>query len=131
MSDKIISEIYQWEKTLELDNKEIDYSLKQSFSFTGIQTPFEYAVVKDGVVQAGTFQRSDKQDFLKSNYKVRLFPGNIIRQDLDSVGSISGTDKLCSRIDLLAAGRISALFTLHPCNLRAEPLFYNQAEKDF
>ena len=30
MSDKIISEIYQWEKTLELDNKEIDYSLKQS-----------------------------------------------------------------------------------------------------
>ena len=55
MSDKLISEIYQWEKTLELDNKEIDYSLKQSFSFTGIQTPFEYAVVKDGVVQPGTF----------------------------------------------------------------------------
>ena len=57
MSDKIISEIYQWEKTLELDNKEIEYSLKQSFSFAGIQTPFEYAVVKDGVVQPGTFQK--------------------------------------------------------------------------
>ena len=82
MSDKIISEIYQWERTLELDQKEIDYSLKQSFSFVGIQTPFEYAIVKDGVVQPGTFKRSDKQDFLNSSYKVRLFPGNIIRQDL-------------------------------------------------
>lgn len=82
MSDQLISEIYQWEKTLELDNNEIDYSLKQSFSFAGIQTPFEFAVVKDGIVQSGTFKKSDKKDFLKSNYRVRLFPGNIIRQDL-------------------------------------------------
>ena len=29
MSDQMISEIYQWEKTLELDNKEIEYTLKQ------------------------------------------------------------------------------------------------------
>ena len=32
----MISEIYQWEKTLELDNKEIEYTLKQSLSFAGI-----------------------------------------------------------------------------------------------
>ncbi len=82
MSDQLISEIYQWEKTLELDNKEIEYSLRQSFSFAGIQTPFEFAVVKDGLVQNGTFKKSDKKNFLKSNYVVRLFPGNIIRQDL-------------------------------------------------
>jgi two-component system, OmpR family, phosphate regulon sensor histidine kinase PhoR len=82
MSDQIIAEIYQWEKTLELDNKEIEYSLKQSLSFAGIQTPFEFAIVKDGVVQPGTFTRSNKKDFLRSNYMVRLFPGNIIRQDL-------------------------------------------------
>ncbi|MBK7712917.1 MAG: hypothetical protein IPJ37_19750 [Bacteroidales bacterium] len=69
MSDKIISEIYQWEKTLELDNKEIEYSLKQTFTFAGIQTPFEYAIVKDGVVQPGTFTRSDKQDFVKATIR--------------------------------------------------------------
>jgi hypothetical protein len=28
MSDQMISEIYQWEKTLELDNKEIEYTLE-------------------------------------------------------------------------------------------------------
>jgi two-component system phosphate regulon sensor histidine kinase PhoR len=82
MSQQLISEIYQWEKTMELDNNEIDYALKQSFSFAGIQTPFEFAVIKDGIVQSGTFKKSDKKDFLKSNYKVMLFPGNIIRQNL-------------------------------------------------
>jgi two-component system, OmpR family, phosphate regulon sensor histidine kinase PhoR len=111
MSDKLISEIYQWEKTLELDNKEIDYSLKQSFSFTGILTPYEYAIVKDGDVQEGTFKRSDRNDFLNSNYKVRLFPGNIIRQDLIlSVVFPERTNYVLGSISWLLGG--SLLFSL-------------------
>ena len=82
LSDQMISEIYQWEKTLELDNKEIEYTLKQSLSFAGIQTPYEYAIIKDGVVPDGTIKKSQKNDFLNSNYMVRLFPDNILRQDL-------------------------------------------------
>ena len=82
MSDQMINEIYQWEKTLELDNKEIEYTLNQTLAYTGIQTPYEYAIIKNGIVQGGTFKKSQKNDFLKSNYKVRLFPDNIIRQDL-------------------------------------------------
>jgi two-component system, OmpR family, phosphate regulon sensor histidine kinase PhoR len=82
MSDQMISDIYQWEKTLELDNKEINYAIKQSLSYAGIQTPYEYAIIKDGEVQDGTFKKAQKSDFLKSNYLVRLFPGNVIRRDL-------------------------------------------------
>ncbi len=82
ISDQMISEIYQWEKTLELDNKEIEYTLKRSLAFAGVQTPYEYAIIKDGIVQDGTIKKSQKNDFLKSNYMVRLFPDNIIRQDL-------------------------------------------------
>jgi len=82
MSDQMINEIYQWEKTLQLDNKEIEYALQQTLAYTGIQTPYEYAIIKNGVVQNGTFKKSQKNDFLKSKYKVRLFPDNIIRQDL-------------------------------------------------
>jgi two-component system phosphate regulon sensor histidine kinase PhoR len=82
MSDQMINEIYQWEKTLELDNKEIDYTLSQTLAYTGIQTPYEYAIIKNGIVQDGTFKKSQKNDFLKSKYMVRLFPDNIIRQDL-------------------------------------------------
>ena len=82
MNDQEITEIYQWEKTLEFDNKEVDFYLKQSFPFAGIETPFEYAIIKDGIVQDGTFKTSGKNDFLKSNYKVRLFPDNIFRKNI-------------------------------------------------
>ena len=82
MSDQLISEIYQWEKTLELNNTDIGYALKQTFSYAGIQTPFEFAIIRNGVVQEGTFKKSEKNDFLKSSYLVRLFPDNIISQDV-------------------------------------------------
>jgi two-component system phosphate regulon sensor histidine kinase PhoR len=81
-SDQMISEIYQWEKTLELDNKEIEYTLNQTLAYNQIQTPCEYAIIKNGVVQGGTFKKSIKNDFLKSKYMVRLFPDNIIGQNL-------------------------------------------------
>jgi two-component system, OmpR family, phosphate regulon sensor histidine kinase PhoR len=82
MSDQMINEIYQWEKTLELDNKEIEYTLNQTLAYTGIQTPYEYAIIKNGVVQEGTFKKSQKNDFLKSKYRIRLFPDNLISQDM-------------------------------------------------
>jgi two-component system, OmpR family, phosphate regulon sensor histidine kinase PhoR len=82
MSDQMISEIYQWEKKLELDNREIESSLKRSLAFSQIETPFEFAIIKNGAVQEGSFKKADKEDFLNSKYKVRLFPDNIIRQDI-------------------------------------------------
>jgi two-component system phosphate regulon sensor histidine kinase PhoR len=80
MSDQMISEIYQWEKTLELDNKEITSALQRSLSL--IRTPYEYAIIRNGIVQDGTFSKTDKADFLKSRYMIRLFPDNIISQDV-------------------------------------------------
>jgi two-component system, OmpR family, phosphate regulon sensor histidine kinase PhoR len=82
MSDQLISEIYQWEKTLQLDNSEIENTLTQTMAYTGIRAPFEYAIIKNGDVQDGTFKKAQKNDFLKSEYKVHLFPDNIINQDL-------------------------------------------------
>ena len=49
MSNQMISEIYQWEKTLELDNKEIDFNLKRSLAYAQIETPYEFAIIKNGV----------------------------------------------------------------------------------
>ncbi len=82
MSDKMIYEIYNWEKTMELDNKQIEYMLNRSLKFSNIQTPFEFAVIRNGVVGEGNYKKSRKNDFLKSNYMVKLFPDNIINQDL-------------------------------------------------
>jgi two-component system, OmpR family, phosphate regulon sensor histidine kinase PhoR len=82
MSEQIISEVYLWEKTLELDNKEVANVLKLSLLNSDIQTPFEYAIIKDGIVQDGNYKKASKNDFLKSKYMVQLFPDNLIRQDL-------------------------------------------------
>jgi two-component system, OmpR family, phosphate regulon sensor histidine kinase PhoR len=82
MSAKMISEIYQWEKTLEIDPAEVAYNLKQSMAYTQIRTPYEFAIIKNGVVQNGTFTKANKEDFLKSKYRIELFPGNMIRQNL-------------------------------------------------
>jgi two-component system phosphate regulon sensor histidine kinase PhoR len=79
IGDQMLSEVFQWEN-MELDNREIQYALNRSLYY--LQTPFEFAVIKNGVVTDGSYKRSQKNDFLKSIYKVRLFPDNIIRQDL-------------------------------------------------
>ncbi|MBA4321737.1 MAG: hypothetical protein C0408_02855 [Odoribacter sp.] len=82
LSNQMITEIYEWEKTMELDNNEIGNSLHQYLSFSDINTPFEFAIIRDGVVVEGTFKKAGKNDFLKSPYKIRLFPDNIIRRDV-------------------------------------------------
>lgn len=82
MSEQMISEVYQWEKTMDISNEEVSYALSRSFQFSNIRTPFEFAIIKDGTVREGSFKKAGKNDFLKSNYMVRLFPDNIIRQDL-------------------------------------------------
>jgi two-component system phosphate regulon sensor histidine kinase PhoR len=82
MSDQMISEVLQWEKTMALDKNEVNYALSRSLRFSGIETPFEFAVIKDGKVQEGTFKKSGKNEFLKSTYMVQLFPDNILNQNL-------------------------------------------------
>ena len=82
MSEQMISEVYQWEKSMELDNNKVAQALRNSFIYLGIETPFEYAIIKDGKVQEGTFSKSFAGEFLSSKYMVRLFPDNIINQNL-------------------------------------------------
>lgn len=82
LSDQVLYEIYQSEKTLELENSEIINSLNHFFPFYGINTPFEFAVIKDGEISTTTSKKLTKNDFLRSDYKVRLFPDNIIQRNL-------------------------------------------------
>ena len=82
MSDQMVTEIYQWEKALDIDKREVELALKQSLLFNNIEAPFEYAIIKDGTIKDGNFKKTGKEDFLKSKYTVSLFPDNIIRQNL-------------------------------------------------
>ncbi len=128
MSDQMISDIYQWEKTLELDNKEVEYTLKQALAFSGIRTPYEYAIIKDGIVQDGTYKKSQKKDFLKSKYMVRLFPDNIMRQDLIlSVIFPERANYVLGSMALILAG--SMLFSLFILATFALSLFFILRQK--
>jgi len=82
LSNQMIAEIYEWEKTMDLDKNEIASSLNQSLAYAGINTPFEFALIKDGEVSDGIYKKTSKSEFLKSLYKVRLFPDNIIKRDI-------------------------------------------------
>jgi two-component system phosphate regulon sensor histidine kinase PhoR len=82
MSDQMLAEAYQWEKNMQLDKNEVGYTLQRSFLFSRIETPFDFAIIRDGKVEDGNFGKSSKNDFLKSKYKVQLFPDNIIRQNI-------------------------------------------------
>jgi two-component system, OmpR family, phosphate regulon sensor histidine kinase PhoR len=81
-NDQMLSEMYRWEKVLEFDPREIRYALQRSFAFTGLETPYEYAIIRNGRVEEGTFKKVHKEDFLRSKYKIRLFPDNLIGQDV-------------------------------------------------
>jgi two-component system phosphate regulon sensor histidine kinase PhoR len=111
MSDQMISEIYQWEKAMDIDKREMEFALKQSLLFNNIRAPFEYAIIKDGIVQDGNFKKSSKEDFLKSKYMVRLFPDNILQRDLIlSVIFPSRTNYVLGRMGWILGG--SMLFSL-------------------
>jgi two-component system phosphate regulon sensor histidine kinase PhoR len=82
LGSQMISDVYQWEKTLDFDPRDVTSALRRSLAFTGLQTPYEFAIIRNGDVQKGTYTKSDKQDFIKSRYKVWLFPDNILNQEI-------------------------------------------------
>jgi two-component system, OmpR family, phosphate regulon sensor histidine kinase PhoR len=82
MNDKMIAELYNWEKTTDIDREEVKFALERAFMFSPIRPSFEFAIIRDGKVEDGSFRKAGKNDFLRSKYKVRLFADNIIRKDL-------------------------------------------------
>lgn len=82
MNDQMMTDLYRWEKAMELNDREIRFALHRSFAYTGLETPYEYAVIRNGAVQEGTFKKTKKDDFKRSKYKIRLFPDNMTGQDI-------------------------------------------------
>ena len=123
LSDQMIAELYQWDKTMELDNSEIGNSLNQYLRFAGINTSFEFAVIKNGVVGEGTFKKTSKNEFLKSPYKVSLFPDNILKRDvLLSVVFPERTNYVMGSMTWILGG--SLLFSLFIFSTFALSLFF-------
>jgi two-component system phosphate regulon sensor histidine kinase PhoR len=82
LSDQMISDIYEWERNLQINEKDISMALRKFFQFSGIQTPYDFALIRDGEVENLSSDKIAKNEYLKSNYKIRLFPDNMFNRDI-------------------------------------------------
>jgi two-component system, OmpR family, phosphate regulon sensor histidine kinase PhoR len=82
MSDQMLKEIYESEKEMDPGIDEIRNTLRYFFPFYGINTPFEFAILKDGEISTASSKKIGKNEFQRSMYKVRLLRDNLIRRDL-------------------------------------------------
>jgi two-component system phosphate regulon sensor histidine kinase PhoR len=123
---KMIAELLNWEKNIVIDKNEVRYWLKQRLSYSGINTPFEFAIIKDGKISDGYFKQAKEAEFNKSLYKTPLFSDGIYKQDvvlsvvfpqksdyvLGSMVWILGGSLLFSLI-ILATFGVSLYFIIH------------------
>ena len=82
VNEKVIAELVQKEKKINIRRDEVEYALKRSFMFSPFNPSFEFAIIRNGKVEDGNFKKTGKNDFLRSKYKVNLFQDNIVRQDI-------------------------------------------------
>lgn len=82
MSDRMLSEIFESESNFRPDPQMIRNVLDQMFPYFSINTHYEFAVLQNGDPVIMSSKKINKNDFLKSIYKVRLFDDNIIRPDI-------------------------------------------------
>ena len=130
MSDQMISDIYEAERTMELNVKEVENILRQNLAFSYINTPFEFAIIRNGEVTDGIMKKSGKVDFMKSMYKVRLFPDNFIRQDIVLSVVFPERRNYVLGFNCMVIDGILTFFTFYFLNFCTQSLFYCQAEED-
>ena len=82
LGDRMLSQIFESEKTFEVDNDEIRYTMNRILPYYGIQTPYEFTLIRNGEVGTPSSDRISGNEFLRSNYKVQLFPDNVVNKDI-------------------------------------------------
>jgi two-component system phosphate regulon sensor histidine kinase PhoR len=82
MNDQMIAELYQNEKSMKISREEVEYALNRAFMFSPVNPAFEFAIIRNGKVENDNFKKANKNDFIRSKYKVNLFQDNIVHQDI-------------------------------------------------
>ncbi|HEY3370137.1 MAG TPA: HAMP domain-containing sensor histidine kinase [Prolixibacteraceae bacterium] len=79
MADKVVEEITTWEEN-EPPIEEINDILKKELQNRNIPIPFECGIINDSLISKKT-EKADSILLAKSNYKVELFPNDIIQKN--------------------------------------------------
>ena len=80
MSNQLASEMFVWEKNKAINKEELLQTLKGELAASGIDTPFEFAVIRGDSIIDGVYARAKGKEFLESPYKVSLFTQGLLRR---------------------------------------------------
>ncbi|MFO7852080.1 MAG: sensor histidine kinase [Bacteroidota bacterium] len=81
MGDKMISELYAWELNSRADKNEILSVLYAELANSGINTPFEFAIIENNRIIDGVYETASPYDLISSNYTVNLFTDRLLSRD--------------------------------------------------
>ncbi len=80
VANKVVQEISSWEEN-EIPIEHINEILKKELENRDIPIPFEFGIIKDSLISEKT-EKADSTLLAKSNFKVNLFPNNIIQKNI-------------------------------------------------
>jgi len=80
MSNQLVSEMFVWERNAKINKEELLHTLQGELTATGIDTPFEFAIVRGDSIVDGIWSKVRAKEFRESPYKVNLFAEGLLRK---------------------------------------------------
>lgn len=109
ISRQMVREIYDWESTYRLRNVDMRKQLDQAFYNVKLETPYQYSIIDNGRIIAGSF--TDTAQIYTTPYQVKLYPGDVFQKNLRlSVHFPERKNYILRSMSLLLGG--SAIFSL-------------------
>ncbi len=111
ISNQLLSEMFVWERNSQINKEELIHTLSGEFLASGIDTPFEFAIMRGDSIVDGVWSKVKAKEFRESPYKVALFEEGLLRKgETLSVVFPRKTNYVLSSMGLMLGG--SGLFLL-------------------
>jgi len=68
MSGQLLSEMFDWEESLQINKEELLHTLQGELKASGIETPFEFAILRADTIADGVYSKVK----VKSSWKVPI-----------------------------------------------------------
>jgi len=80
ISNELVSEMFVWERNSQINKEELLHTLSGEFLASGIETPFEFAIIRGDSIVDGVWSKVREKEFRESPYKVALFAEGLLRK---------------------------------------------------
>ena len=80
ISNQMVSEMFVWERNSKINKEELLHTLSGEFLASGIETPFEFAIIVGDSIVDGVWSKVKAKEFHDSPYKVALFAEGLLRK---------------------------------------------------